>query len=596
MKFRQCMVRALTLIRNYVVEGFKKISNELNSKLKVGMISNVTIEALIYNRFQEDCSKFKPLINELYIRTIIIEEDDESNYDSEYLGLLTDCYNNYFKIRKHFLSSYIHNHLSNYNSTNKVLIHYIQDNISFFSNICNKELKIFKSIFYSSPNLNKYNNKVINNEFQDILNPLYQLARTKILRETSIDRLCDVITLLQKYYEFEYDEGNSEIESVGIGNNENSLDLKFASDDSALNKTIRFDKLFEPILKEVQTKLILRIQVYIDKNILNYKPSGEELTIANRRIKQKQKSENSNADDASFNDTASSIVTTTSMIDENINKTLKEFNIDQDETSSSLYYPPILKSIKLLNKIYQLVDPKIFSDLANSIVHLLILSIRETFEKNYVINNKNKTDLKLYLIKNYIFLKKVLDTNFDIEYVGNESILDFSGLQGLIYGVINKTETTLNDKYRRKSSIGSENGFFNKVLKSVPKYVNNIIDGKQELTVELRNLIHSYIDDCSDIILLPLKSITKDNIQNANEILGDFKKNLNIEIERRKTQILNYIDDDETVVSSLIDGIKESIVNKYENVYQYINELFTKNGVKDTELMEADTLLYFLNN
>lgn len=530
-RFKQCMVRSLTLIRNHVVTAFKTLSQELHAS----HISSVTLDALIYNKFENDCNKLNPLIGEIYKR---------SGSDNEYSGLMNDCFNAYFKIRRQFLSNIVHKYISNYDGTAKSLVHYIQDQIQYFTNLCNNEFHLFKLIFYQEEQ-NDSNYKKINDWLIDLLNPLYQLCKNKIIRETNIDRLCELIILLQKYYEYQDD----------------------ASED--LN-VLSFDKLFEPILVDVQQKLIIRINVYIERNIINYKSTGDELTIGHRRKARRQEIE----DDESVNDTSSIVSTTVGSM------------IDEEEDFADLmqeYYPPIVKSIKLLNKIYQLVNNHVFSNLANSIIHLLILSIKENFEQNNIKNYSNLNDLKLYLIKNFIFLTRTIETNFEIAYVGNESNLDFSGLQNLIFGFINRKESTMNLK--------QQTSFFQKIIDSVPRYVNNIIDGKYELQLELRNIIHLYIDECSTSILSPILEIdeqtSKEDIATRFENL---KNSISQDLHKYQSQIEIFINDDLEIVHSLMNGIKENIILKYDEFYDS-----WRDKIASDVLMDSDTMFYYLN-
>lgn len=535
-RFKQCMVRSLTLIRNYVVNNFKNLANELNSS----HISSVTLDALIYNKFENDCSKSKKLILEIYSR---------AERDNEYLGLLNDCYSTYFRIRKPFLSNIVHKYISGYNGLNKSLVHYIQDQIQYFTNLSNKEFQLFKLIFYHDvDDQNEFNYKNINNWLIDLLNPFYQLCKHKITRETNIDRLCELILLLQKYYDYEDDK----VENFNF---------------------LAFDKLFEPILNDVQEKLIIRINVYIENNIINYKSTGDELTIGRRRKKLLVDDDRESI--SSFNDTSSMVSTAVgSMIDED-----EALDIEAMQD----YYTPIVKAIKLLNKIYQLVNNEVFSNLANSIIHLLILSIKENFEKNNIKNYSNLHDLKLYLIKNFIFLTRTIENNFDIAYVGNETNFDFSGLQNLIFGVINKKESTMNTR--------QQTSFFQKIIDSVPRYVNNIIDGKYELQLELRNIIHLYIDECSAIILAPILGINgntpRDEITTKFE---SFKISVPQELHRYQSQIETFINDDLEIVYSLVNGIKENVILKYDEFYDSI-----KDSVDNELLMDSDSLFYYLN-
>ncbi|CDK25650.1 unnamed protein product [Kuraishia capsulata CBS 1993] len=590
-RFKQCMVRALTLVRNYIINTLKNVEfniqtkvNEEKNKNKIrGAISAATsirVDAFMYNQFEEDCSYLQPLIEDLYTRATV------ANYD-EYLGLLNDCYSQYFKSRSSLLSNTINAQLQAYNETSiagsRSLVQLAQGNIAFFSRVLEREFDVFSHIFFVTDDQrtdNANNVMMINKWFESVLDPLYYMMRNRIIRENNISDLCELITLLQKYSET--DLSDDESESVS----ERSLQIGGMYHHEHTNSEhIEIESLLAPILQDVQSRLVFRVQAYIDKNVVNYKKTGREFSIGRRRAP-------SVAPDDDLDSIAGSVTGSLNGRDndtESIADTIiSSVSHSEHQFSSQTIYPPVVKSVKLLTKIYQLVGSQVFDDLANSVVHLVLLSIRDNFS-SLLTGTYSSIDSKLYLIKNLVFFKDNIE-NLDIEHVRREASLDFSGLQKLF----RKFYKGSRDKQSIEQHYGAardEGGFFSLALGSVPRVVDDVIDAKLELQMALRTAVHEFIDDYKTRIIQPLADCTDPT--DAEEAATKFKKTLEIEFPRIKPQISTFVQDPR-VVSYLIDGVQEAIIQEYERFY---NAAIVHGALEDDEgnLMEVDTLISFLS-
>ncbi|ODV86164.1 hypothetical protein CANARDRAFT_186670, partial [[Candida] arabinofermentans NRRL YB-2248] len=573
-RFKQCMVRALSLVKNYVISGIAEVETNLQSKINdekkkdVGMISassSIMVDAFTYSQFEEDCVSFQPLIQELYIRAIANEESTD-----EYIGLLNDCYSQYFKSRSNLLRYIIQNHM-NFQASSRSLVQVAQSNIIYFNKLMEKEYNMFKRIFFIDPKKcddvvdNSTNFSTLNRWFESLLDPLYYLLRNRIIRENNIGELCELISILQNYSEVE-DLDDSEV-GEGAYRHEQSLQAK-----------IQLGELFKPILEDTQTRLVFRVHAYVEKHIVSYKKTGKELTIGSRRHKPNNNLVMDNDLDGMINEPirppaasnrAESIIS------------LESATVNLNTSTQSIY-PPIIKAIKLLMKIYQLLNQSVFDDLANSVIHLAILSMRDN------IGPLNGIESKLYQIKNLMFFKEYVST-FEIEYVRKETNLDFSGLKNLFKRFMrsDRSKETIDKNF--SSAVPDDpdsNNFLNMILGTVPKVVNDFVDCRYELQMALRNAVHEFIQESSIIFLEPLKSYpTKLTLQKT---MDKFIKTLKNELPRLKPRIINYVSDSK-VLSYLIDGIQEVVLKEYENFY---NDVIQNEKSAEVEnLVEIDTLI-----
>lgn len=528
-RFRQCLTRALTLIRNYVINNLKSIRDEISSKINDTKLGSVTHEALLYTRFGTDSEYLSPVCDELSKRAI---------HDKEYEGLLNDCYSFYFRIRSKLLQNKISEQIqiSNVDQKNKSLVEIIQRSISHFTQIYKDEYELFFKIF------TRNNNNQFNFWLQQISEPLYDFLRNHILYEQSISSLCEAATLLEKYYEYEdqLEPMNDSYEEI---NQEETYNFE---------KDIDLGEIFQPISQDIQSRLVFRAQAYVNDNIVKYRPTAKSFQIGHRRKSVKPVEEPS-ADD----DETSTIITS-----------LDNKNDDGNENN---WYPPLKKGVALLSKIYQLISSTVFDDLAHSIVHDCIISMKQGQQVCEL--TMGKLDSNLYFLKNLLMLKQQIQ-NFDIEYVSNETFLDFSGIGDII------------SKFRNGSSVSNDVGFLELVKEGVPKVVNNMIDARVELQTELRNLVHIFTEDAVNQIIEPVVNY---KVETLDKDILKFQENIEESLPRIKKDIDLFIDD-QYVVTMLIDGIQELVIQSYENFY---NQVVSNQGNVES-LIEVDSLIGFI--
>lgn len=228
-RFNQCLVRALSLIRNYITSYIRSI--ESKNKEQLVNAKPITIDAIINVNFVNDLSHITNLFTQLYIRS------------TDHASLLEDVYNQYFHSRQSLLSQFIINPHINSVSFNEDLLTLSTTQIKYFSKLVDKEFEIFKSIFFSPLIDNSINATVLQPHLESLLDPLYYLLRNKILRESSIDKLSQLITFL-----------------------------------------IDEPPIFLPILQDAQSRLLFQLQKNEPKP---YSRTGKELIITSNSNKNK---------------------------------------------------------------------------------------------------------------------------------------------------------------------------------------------------------------------------------------------------------------------------------------------------------------------
>lgn len=533
LRFKQCMIRALTLLRNYINSHIRRTQQLIEQKVKAqgntadtnsSTSSKIMIDALMYEEFIESLVPISDLFKELYKRGFV--DSDDSN---EYFGLLNDCYNQYFSSRNRLLSYVPIKYdeiINKCNHTSQA----VQSCLTRFNKMLQQESRVFHKLFYLSPSElvppldNTTNAMAMNKFFQGLMDPLYETIRKRLLSETNIEELCEIISILESFFE----QDDTAIErSVTMS----------GTDDFESGNDIDYENLLRQLFEDVQSRLVFRIRRYIDGNVVNYKRTGKEMAIGFRRKNSHSQGMDSELDiSAKGNLSEGSIITTNS-----------EFPVD-----TSLIYPPVVKSVKLLSKIYQLVSQNVFNTLANSIVHLAIESLRNAFDDDISL------DSKLYEIRNMMFLKDYIST-FEVDGSTKEIALDFSGLRKLYHRITGRKDNRTDRSIL--SSAESNNPFFAAMPRVVTKYFNC----KVEIQENLKDMIRKFIDIVKQVFVQPLSDYSEKT--DLATTTSTFMSVLESELPRLGPQINNYISDQQTTYA-LIDGVQGEVINAYEAFYK----------------------------
>lgn len=572
-KFKQCLIRACELISHFLTNLLKQTNQEILDKTKnknsLTGLPSTTRDAFLYSKFYTIADTFKTQVSEIVKRS---NEKAYNKYHDELNSILYECFNHYFQTRLRLLTPVIWSHIDEIvvKDKDQGLVKFIQDGKVYFQQLCADEYKLFVEFFPERECRFK-----INQWFLQLCEPLYDSIRVRVLKETDICTLCDSVTLFAPYYEFE--EGSEEY-------------VKQFTD-------IQYDKLFEPIVQKVQARLILRVQIYVQQNILSYRPTRDVFMISNRRRKSKTSLQGSNEDATTSDDNPDPLLE--SYLSSFKNRSILPISpndaddkcIDSEESTDKIsqlqtYYPPLLKTLALLSKIYEMINSVVFDDLAHHVVHDCIVSLRNAYDM--VIKSSagksdfNNLDISLAYLKNLLMLRDSIQ-NFNIQYTVNETYLDFSGVEGFFKSLKENGRNVL--KKTKSSSI------LTLARELVPKVVNNMVDARTELISELRNVIKDFTESTSLELIDDTLDINSDEDLLSKNV--KLRENIKARLPRIYEQILNYIDDQE-IVTNLLDAVQELITQSYSKYYETINELaengkFAKDQVADVMYLDVFT-------
>ncbi|SCU78168.1 LADA_0A04214g1_1 [Lachancea dasiensis] len=526
-KFKQCLIRCCNLMANYLTNSIKALCAEVSKSLET-TTQSATREALLYSKFQARASDFFPVAEQLSYHC-----SNNARYRDDIKSILQTCYEEYFQVRTRLLHKTIVSQLNNdADNESFSLVKHVQDNLLFFTQLCENEYKLVIQFFPEVEGRNEFNRWLFR-----LCEPLHDSVREKVLKENEVAVLCDSVTLLNKFYEFE----------------ENSKEYQ------AQYKSVQLDKILEPLLQDIQYRLIFRAQIYVESHIVNFKPSKDAFMINHRKAHSSKHEDN--------NDIVSSFL-----------DTISDFEGEVEEIRSC--YPPVLRAVALLSRIYQMVHSSIFDNLAHHIVHDCIESLRAAFR--LVEQSENALEPRLAYLKNLLMLRKQVQ-NFEIQYVCNEKYVDFSGLTEFLRSLA-----------RGGLRQDSGNSVLDLALERRPRVVNDMVDARSELTLELRNGIKILTDTAAREII----GNCLDGHENLLSNNVKLKDNIETLLPRIHERLCNFIQNVE-VRAHLIDAIQELVIRSYAKFYDTIAE-DAENGRIDkaevSELIYVDVLADYINN
>ena len=541
-RFRQCMTRSLTLIRNYLLEELKSIYDKVTRKLETETTNRaknaalINYDVFIYNTFKSYLDDTEGLF---YSQVNLVEQITKRIGDyQEYRSLLQDVLKQYFSVRSLLLKKPVSIFLKECGDSRETVIAQIcQHGMSFFRRKLERELELFRDSFgyKSSYDVLAYMVSELYSWFKELLTPFYDFMRSKILRETNISSLCELAASLQKHYEFE---------------EQNSLENYF-------QVKLSLGELFEPILHDTQSRLVYRIQTYVDGVLATYKPTIEDLNLGHRRN------------------------LTTGLV-----PLLQVETLDKDY-SKNLFkelYVPVGKALTILTDVYELIDSIVFDDLAHYIIQDCIKMLKNNTYPKYV-SAIGPFEAKLFYLNNLIIIYNQL-SNFDIQNVREETTLDLtSGISEVIHDL-------RSGQYRHDNN----GGFLDLLKKSVPKIVNNLIDAKYEVEVESDMLVLDLILECSNSIIKPL--FESEPSSSPTEKCRLLRNNITTLLPQMVQKMNTYIKNDK-VVQLLLDNLCHLFIQSYESFYIGLQQKLDTDVLLRRELqeiMEVETFLTFLTD
>ncbi|XVE97818.1 hypothetical protein REPUB_Repub03eG0051700 [Reevesia pubescens] len=305
LKFRQLQSRALGMIRSHVLSVLKSASSQVQAAIRSSGSNKASLSegveaSVIYVRFEAAASELKPVLEEIESRTS----------RKEYLHILAECHKLYCEQRLSLIKGIVHLRISEF-AKKEGLPSLTRSGCAYLMQVCQLEHQLFDHFFPSSSEDVSSLTPLID----PLSTYLYDTLRPKLIHETNVDFLCELVDILK-------------VEVLGEQLSRRSESL------AGLRPTL------ERILADIHERLTFRARTHIRDEIANYIPFDEDLDYPAKL----QHSAEVNSETASA-----------------------DANPDVFKT----WYPPLEKTISILSKLYRCLEPAVFTGLAQKASKLI---------------------------------------------------------------------------------------------------------------------------------------------------------------------------------------------------------------------------------
>ncbi|ETI23110.1 hypothetical protein G647_04907 [Cladophialophora carrionii CBS 160.54] len=530
-RYKLLLTRALTLVRNTFMAGVRETTTEVAGRIAAKQLNDTTMSALLYAKFRVGAAEMKELGLEIQKRANP-PADAEPGTEGEYQSLMNELHASFAACRGRLILPIVHKRLAETAQlpSSKDLVPFARAAISYIRGICLDEFELWAEWFHGYRGLYDF--------LESLCEPLYDHLRPRIIHENKLAKLCSLVTLLQtRYLHDEEEDGLPDL---------NQLD---------------FSALIQPALEDAQTRLVFRALAILREEIEMFKPKPEDLDYPRlTSVPPVSASKAALSGRRGSRDPLTSLPKTsiTDLDEDSADEGPFSWTLSASRRSALRHsYPTLSRSIRLLSRIYRLVNSSVFDDLAHQVVHQTTLSLVSA--SSQISTRSSAADGQLFLLKHLLLLKSQI-VAFDIEYVTPDVSFDFSGVASTFWELRERGGLFNPATWMRLFSSGG----------LLPKVMENMLDAKQELDGRLRQVINEFTAGfarsmCKD---LP-RGVDKVGGKKADretvlaEAVGKTRSTIEKEIPILRAKLEQYLDDHRTR-ETLVAAVEDQVVQIYE--------------------------------
>ncbi|XP_057350618.1 conserved oligomeric Golgi complex subunit 3 isoform X3 [Manis pentadactyla] len=434
LKFKQCLSKALHLMKTYTVNTLQNLTSQLLKRDPSSVPNADNAFTLFYVKFRAAAPK---------VRTLIEQIEQRSEKIPEYQQLLNDIHQCYLDQRELLLGPSIACTITELTSqNNRDHCALIRSGCAFMVHVCQDEHQLYNE-FFTKPT------SKLDELLEKLCVSLYDVFRPLIIHVIHLETLSELCGILK-----------NEVLEDHVQNNAEQLGAFAAG--------------VKQMLEDVQERLVYRTHIYIQTDIMGYKPAPGDLAYPDKlvmmeQIAQSLKDEQKKVPlEASFSDVQLEEVESNNLIKSGSTDSLNP----RAQTTISpadlhgMWYPTVRRTLVCLSKLYRCIDTQI--------------------------------DGQLFLIKHLLILREQI-APFHTEFTIKEISLDLKKTRDAAFKILNPMTVP------RFFRLNSNNALIEFLLEGTPEIREHYLDSKKDVDRHLKSACEQFIQQQTKLFVEQLE-------------------------------------------------------------------------------------------
>uniref|UniRef100_A0A0K8TSY1 Conserved oligomeric Golgi complex subunit 3 n=1 Tax=Tabanus bromius TaxID=304241 RepID=A0A0K8TSY1_TABBR len=458
LKYKQCLLRAVALIRAYVATILSRACQQiLSPDRNTCLVENGGAEAafaLYYGKFQSAAAKVQ------LVTSMIEERNKRSN---EYQQLLVDLQNCYLSERANIMSPAVNKAIIDLKSCHKGdHCSFIRSACAFLVHVSLDEYRLFHQFFSGqSSELHSY--------LEGICIILYDTLRPYVIHVNHLETLAETCSILK-----------IEMLEEHVQQSPESLQA--------------FAKICLQLLQDVQERLVFRAHIYLQSDILNYKPSLGDLAYPEKLEMMENIALSLQNVVLQRSESKSSVESITTLESEALDGCYPK-SINSPADLHGMWYPTVRRTLVCLSRLYRCVDRHIFQGLSQEALKYCIQSIISASAQ--ISSAKGNIDGELFQIKHLLILREQI-APFRVDFTVKETSLDFTKIKTAAFGLLQKRKQLF--------SLGTNNALLEFLLEGTTQVREHLLDSRKDVDRQLKTICEQFIKDAVQMLVGPIST------------------------------------------------------------------------------------------
>uniref|UniRef100_A0A8C2NNZ7 Conserved oligomeric Golgi complex subunit 3 n=1 Tax=Capra hircus TaxID=9925 RepID=A0A8C2NNZ7_CAPHI len=445
LKFKQCLSKALHLMKTYTVNTLQNLTNQLLKRDPSSVPNADNAFTLFYVKFRAAAPK---------VRTLIEQIEQRSEKIPEYQQLLTDIHQCYLDQRELLLGPSITctvTELTSQNNRDHCAL--IRSGCAFMVHVCQDEHQLYNE-FFTKPT------SKLDELLEKLCVSLYDVFRPLIIHVIHLETLSELCGILKNEVLEDHVQNNGAWQAT-VHSGTDITGYKPAPGDLAYpDKLVMMEQIAQS-LKDEQKKLPPSEAPFSDVRL-------EEAEPPNSLTK--------SGSSESLNPRPQTTISPADL--------------------HGMWYPTVRRTLVCLSKLYRCIDRAVFQGLSQEALSACIQSLLGASES--ISKNKTQIDGQLFLIKHLLILREQI-APFHTEFTIKEISLDLKKTRDAAFKILNPMTVP------RFFRLNSNNALIEFLLEGTPEIREHYLDSKKDVDRHLKSACEQFIQQQTKLFIEPLE-------------------------------------------------------------------------------------------